>query len=271
MIAYLTLARLRVQAANMYTTAFMLGGPPVLPAYFMAHALGRQLDMAANVRAVAFVVHHLTPLGEQFYGLFKPQQRRGAAYTFGPQTKGSDYSSKNAHALSLQPVAHADMEVSLIIGMRDLNYTEGIQSRVQKMRFAGGFITHMRTPTLCENMEEALHSIGTGYVVMDKRDMLKEVKGSNHAERLINALGHKPGKDDGMAWLSATCIGYAAITPFARRAQVREGYFHAFAEPLVGLVQYVPVRQCVEQEVATQTLWWPEWVQQDVFRLYQKI
>ena len=128
---------------------FLMGGPPVLAAWFMAHALGRKMDMADDVLSMAFVLHSLTPLGDSFYGVFNPQLRRGAAYTFGSSRNGTDYSSKNKQALSLQPVARAHMEVSLVVGIRDLGATEGINSLLVGGRLAGGAVTQRGKPPSC--------------------------------------------------------------------------------------------------------------------------
>lgn len=270
MMSYLVLPHLRVQGANMYNAAFLVGGPPVLAAWFMAHALGRKMGLADDVRSLAFVLHSYTPLGDYFYGVFHPQLRRGAAYTFGSSKNGSDYSSKNRQALSLQPVACAHLELSLVIGIRDLSATEGLEALLTGGRLAGGVICGIGTPCAYDDMEEALGSIRSGYVVMDRRDLLENAAGDNRAELFIKALGHRPVPGDGLGWLSAACLGYAAITPFEQRSGAREGYDHAFAEPLVGLVQYVPLRRCIDEGNAAQALWRPQWPASDVFRIYQK-
>ncbi len=269
MISYLVLPHMRVRGANMYNAAFLLGGPPVLAAWLMAHALGRKIDMADDVLSMAFILHSYTPLGDLFHDIFSPQLRRGAAYTFGSSLNGSDYSSTNKQALSLQPVARAHMEVSLVIGIRNLATTEGIDSHIARSRLAGGAITRMGKVRLCSDASEALEHIGVGYAVMDRRDLLEREGAGNRAEQFVAALGYKPVEGDGMNWLSATCLGYAATTPFEKRSGVREGYEHAFAEPLVGLVQYVPIRRCLDGDRADQTLWRSEWATPDVYRIYQ--
>lgn len=268
MTDYLVLPHMRVQGANMYNAAFLLGGPPVLAAWLMAHALGRKIDMADDVLAMAFILHSYTPLGEYFKNEFHPQLRRGAAYTFVSRDNKSDY-LQGSCALSLQPVARAHMEVSLIIGIRKLVTAEKIDFHLATGRLAGGVITRKGKSYLCSDASEALERIGTGYVVMDRRDLLERERVGNRAEQFVAALGHKPVKGDGMSWLSATCLGYAATTPFEKRSGVREGYEHAFAEPLVGLVQYVPIRSCLDEDRADQTLWRSEWATPDVFRIYQ--
>ncbi len=267
---YITLARMRIQGANIYNTAFLMGGPPVLPAYFMAHALGRKLYMPEAVRSVALTIHDYTPLGDTFYGVFNPQQRRSASFTFGPSQNSSDYSSKNKHALSLQPVATAHMQVSLIIGFKEEPSLEDIRKHVLGGRFSGGIIMSLGALHVSDDIEEALTKLKNGFVVMDRRDLLENKNAQERAQAFVNALGHISHGDDGLAWLSATCLGYANISPYARRGGAREGYEHAFAEPLAGLVQYLSVRQCLEEDRAKEALWRPEWLADDVFRVLQK-
>ena len=94
---YLLLPRLRVQGANAQATWWLINSTPVMACTLFGHALGRHLDEPASGVAI---VHHTAQLhGEQFR-LFRPEQRRGAVFI-----DKTDYSSKNPHALSLQPTA----------------------------------------------------------------------------------------------------------------------------------------------------------------------
>lgn len=49
-----------------------------------------------------------------------------------------------------------------------------------------------------------------------------------------------PVKNQG--WLIPTCLGFAALTNTSDRAMTRDGYQHAYAEPLVGVVEYRSLR-----------------------------
>lgn len=268
-MSYLVIPRMRVEGVNIVNSSLLIGGPPVLAAYFMAHALGRKLGEGVRVQAVALVVHQYTPLGESFYGIFHPQLRRGAAFTFGPSLNSTDYSSKNKQALSLQPVASAHMCVTLIIKVDTIASLEPVDSFLSSGRLAGGTIRSHGELLLRNDLDGAFAAINSGFVVMDRRDLLEKAAGTTRAEQFVAALGHKAVKGDGLEWLAATCVGHAAITPFEHRSGVREGYEHAFSEPLLGLVQYVSVRQCKEAALE-QCLWHPNWMQADVFRLYQE-
>lgn len=274
MTTYLVLPRLRVQQANIYNAAFLVGGPPVLAAWFMAHALERELNKGAQskiqIESLAFVHHNMEPLGEFQNRQFSLQQRRGASYTFGSM-KTEDY-PQGSQALALQPVACAHMEISLVIGFDALG-NDDIEKATKWLRtgrLAGGFITSMSKPTVFGSLKKALkEGVRTGFLVMERRDLLENGEG-NRAEKFVAALGCNPSEGSGMGWLSAACLGYAAITPFEQRAGAREGYLHAFAEPLIGLVQYRSLRNILQEGVVKRALWRSDWCAPDVFVIYQE-
>lgn len=68
-----------------------------------------------------------------------------------------------------------------------------------------------------------------------------------------------------MSWLAPAVLGYAMTTEPARRAGVRGDHEHAFAEPLIGLVQFVSQRQHLGP-----VPWWRHgWSAIDVFLVTQ--
>jgi CRISPR-associated protein Csy2 len=263
-MTFLVIPHLQIQSANIHNASFLLGGAPILPAYFLGHAIGRKLNFRAG--RVALIHHYLHPQGQYFKGTFAPQQRRAASFSFGPSRR-RDYSSKNEHALSLQPVATADMGVSLIIECEGLRSLEDVQTVLYAGRFSGGVINRHGRPQLCSSFEQALESIRSGFVVIDRKELLEPQDGKDQGRLLVEALGTTYSSESGRSWMSAACVGYAAITPFEKRAGAREGYQHAFAEPLVGLVQYRSLRTL--SEMSEKLLWQPEWIGDEVFRMVQ--
>lgn len=262
---YLVIPFIRSQAANIHNASFLIGGPPVLAAYFFAHALSRRLNFMAS--GVGLVHHHAEPKGERAWGIFYPQQRKSAAFTFGPN-RGRDYSSKNKHALSLQPVATADICATIIVECEGLRSIEGVDRFLHSARFSGGAVTSSGKPVTFATLEDALDTVNSGFAVIDRRDILERRGAQDSAELFVEALGAVPRKEGVSTWLSATCLGYAAISSFDDRVGVREGYLHAFAEPMIGLVQYRSIREC--RTLASSLLWQGEWVKSDVFRVFQQ-
>ena len=208
---------------------------------------------------MALIHHNREALGQSFYGVFSPQQRRAAAFTFGKSANGSDYSSKNPHALSLQPVACAHLRVSIIWKLEQVAGVMEAREFLHRARLSGGLVTGHGEIVLEDSLEAAFDRVGNGYVVTDRRDMLED-KGKNQAELLVEVLGAQPAAGEDNTWLSAACLGYAAITPFEHRSGARCGYIHAFAEPLVGMVQYRSLRQWRKEADAEEALWRPVWL-----------
>ncbi len=258
-MSYLVFPRVRVQAANMLSASFLMGGPPVFAAYGLGEALCFHLGGGAKVTGMALIHHNREALGQSFYGVFSPQQRRAAAFTFGKSANGSDYSSKNPHALSLQPVACAHLRVSIIWELEQVAGVMEAREFLHRARLSGGLVTGHGEIVLEDSLETAFDRVGNGYVVTDRRDMLED-KGKNQAELLVEALGAQPSAGEDNTWLSATCLGYAAITSFEHRGGARCGYPHAFAEPLVGMVQYRSLRQWRKEADAEEALWRPVWL-----------
>lgn len=262
---YLVLPHAHVQAANFCNTNYLIGGPQLLSAYGLGQSVCFRLGGGARVTGLLIVHHNIQPLGETFHGVFQPQQRRGASYTY-ESSHGSDYSNHNKRVLSLQPTATAHMDVSIVWEVEDLDDIIGATNLLDIAKFAGGLVTRHEPITVADDVYEALERIRTGWLVADRRDLLAE-HGSNQLEEMIAALGTK---DPDNPWLSATCLGYAAVTPFATRSGAREGYEHAFAEPLVGMVQYVSLRKFLSDEAGeANVLWRPGWMgeRSDVFLL----
>ena len=258
-MSYLVFPRVRVQAANMLSASFLMGGPPVFAAYGLGEALCFHLGGGAKVTGMALIHHNREALGQSFYGVFSPQQRRAAAFTFGKSANGSDYSSKNPHALSLQPVACAHLRVSIIWELEQVAGVMEAREFLHRARLSGGLVTGHGEIVLEESLEAAFDRVGNGYVVTDRRDMLED-KGKNQAELLVEALGAQPSAGEDNTWLSAACLGYAAITSFEHRGGVRGGYTHAWAEPLIGRVQYRSLRQWRKEADAEEALWRPVWL-----------
>ena len=258
-MSYLVFPRVRVQAANMLSASFLMGGPPVFAAHGLGEALRFHLGGGAKVTGMALIHHNREALGQSFYGVFSPQQRRAAAFTFGKSANGSDYSSKNPHALSLQPVACAHLRVSIIWELEQVAGVKEAREFLHRARLSGGLVTGHGEIVPEDSLEAAFDRVGNGYVVTDRRDMLED-KGKNQAELLVEAWGAQPSAGEDNTWLSATCLGYAAITSFEHRGGARCGYTHAIAGPLVGMGQYRSLRQWRKEADAEEALWRPVWL-----------
>jgi CRISPR-associated protein Csy2 len=171
-------------------------------------------------------------------------------------------------SLSLQPIASSNIGVSIILEINGLRSIDGVSKFLYSARFSGGSITSTGAPRLFEDFDDAFSAILSGFVVIDRRDLLATKDGKDPAELFVDALGRSENSQSDNTWLSGACVGYACLSPFETRIAAREGYKHAFVEPLIGLVQYKSLRSIAKP--GELLLWEPEWSDAGVFRVYQR-
>ncbi|MDX8399935.1 MAG: type I-F CRISPR-associated protein Csy2 [Gallionellaceae bacterium] len=162
--------------------------------------------------------------------------------------------------MSLQQVALCNLTVSLIIsGIDELN-CDAIKSAVLKLRIAGGHINDCGRVKVFDSIDLAANSAGSGYFVNERSDLMR---GTDKVGLLLSAmrlhesdnenepdapkeshseLALKATKERGNSWIFPSNLGFLAITDFSKTDGARGGFDHAYAEPLVGLIQYVSSR-----------------------------
>ncbi|MGY6277235.1 type I-F CRISPR-associated protein Csy2 [Methylomonas sp. MgM2] len=264
---YVLLPRLEIQNANAQSAWWLINAAPVMAANLFAHNLGRHCRRFP--RAVGIFHHHGQLLGERFYRKFHPQQRRGAVFI-----DGADYASTNKHALSLQPTASCHLTWSLLLAFSvddGLPSLTKVHDFLHGARLAGGQIIRHEPAEALNDVDAVKRRLRGGFWLVERRDLLEN---RDPLDGLIAACGLAKQKADETepgqlpaSWLTPTTLGYAAITDFAQRGGVRDGYPHAYAEPLIGLAQYVSPRHWGERPLP---LWRGHWPQDDVFIVTQQ-
>lgn len=271
-MTYLLLPRLHIRAANALAGNYGITPAQVMACVLFSHNLG--LKTHCRPLRVAILHHDAQLLGEYgsdgFYD-FHPQQRRGATFI-----DRVDYSSKNAHALSLQPTATCHLTLSLLIDVKGSVNLDRIRRFMRSARIAGGCVDSHGEIAAANDLDEL--PLPKGFWLIERSDLL-QTDGSP-VDALIAAIGRKPAKpesatstpDDAppplpQSWLAASVLGYAMTTPFETRAGVRqtdqgETPLHAFCEPLLGLVQYVSTKDYGARPIP---FWEHVWLQDDVF------
>lgn len=238
---YLLLPRLEVRHANAQACYWALSPAIVVAVRQMAHALSRALDLVEDEAGVALIHHHVEMLGEQLPGdwTFRPHQRRGAVLI-----NAADYNDKNKHVVSTQPVATMHLRVSLVVRYQagapiDLEEVGGF---LRGARLAGGSVVEHGRPELLHEVSDVWARLRSGFVVTERPDLLRP---GPEDRDLIDPFLRALDRDDPHreSWVLPATLGYAALTPIEPRVGAREGYPAAYAEPLVGLVQYRPVRE----------------------------
>jgi CRISPR-associated protein Csy2 len=253
--SYLLLPQLEVQHANALSSYWAISPECVMAARQMGHALARSLGAVEHEAGVAMVHHHVELLGERLPNdktwKFRLQQRRAATFI-----DASDYSSKNTHAISLQPVATMHLRVSLV-----LRFHAGAQlrrSRVEAFlhggRLAGGQVVSHGEIEILGSEADAWGRITSGHVVVERPDLMRPAADDvDLVDAFFRAVADYPDGRQGDSarrpWVVPATLGYAAISPIEERPGAREGWPAAFAEPLMGLVQYQPIREARQNGV----------------------
>ncbi|MGF6489165.1 type I-F CRISPR-associated protein Csy2 [Pseudomonas frederiksbergensis] len=268
---YLVICNLKVKHANALSSNYTINAAPVMAINLFAHNLG--LRSKSEALGVAIIHHDAQLLGEHddSFKSFVPHQRRSATYI-----DGNDY-SRRTQTLSLQSTASVHLTLSVIIEMKRRPELDKIRETLQTGRLAGGRIEQFSDP-LCfeENDESVFNAIPrSGFWLIERQDLMLADK--NPVKALVSALGQKPKKASGdedasvelsNGWLVPTVLGYAATSKFEKRTGVRmltdDNSFplHAFAEPLLGLAQYVSLRTYSAEDFP---FWRTSWIESDVF------
>ncbi len=260
-MSYLVIPRIRVQNANAQPAWWMIGPPPMTAYAGFSHALALALGWG---RCEGFgVVHHDIQFLGEFEGergAFLPHQFRAASFI----DKG-DYSSKNQYALSSQPTARCHLNVSLVIRLDEddaVDLESAFPSFMRGARLAGGTVVDYGKTSLQDSKEAVIKYLKTGHAIHERQDLMVMQEGERDmldvvlrltdpqlrfeaANQAKSAAPLKTDEEEGdsHSWLMPNALGYRAISEFQNRKNVRGGLPHAFAEPLVGMVQYRTLRR----------------------------
>lgn len=266
-MSFLLLPRLKVQSANALACGFIVNASPVMAITQFAHNLVVR-HLQCEVLGVAIRHHHgehqaLEDVGYEAL----PHQRRSALLI-----NEQDYVGKGSQGptLSAQPTASCNLELSLLIEFEGLADQESLESFLRKGRLAGGQITSYREPVFTDDVDHALQHLGkSGFWLIERPELIDEkdplasmftalersaipAKQAKELRQQTPQLANKPLHKISHAWVVPTVLGYQALTDFVEREGVRlkehpdgtlENSLHAYAEPLIGIIQYVPARE----------------------------
>jgi len=267
---YLVIPYIEVKAANALASNYAISAAPIMAISLFAHNLGRQTRNEAL--GVAVIHHDAQFLGEHGSGFarFAFQQRRAATFI-----NKDDYAG-SGQTLSLQPTANVHLTLSLIIEMKRPPQLGRTTEALTSGRIAGGRIERFGDPVSFDAGDDAL--LGAlpkgGFWLLEREDLMHAH--DNPVVALITALGQRPQRassdpedeSPNNSWLTPAVLGYAATTSFEKRTGVRmldddhSIPLHAFAEPLLGLAQYVSLRDYANTEIP---FWRTSWIEPGVF------
>jgi len=239
---YVTIA-LRASKTSMLQNLSILSPAPVFAAVMAMHALDKRIHGGLGIQGVGLVHQNAQPwvehLEDKGYLQSEIVQRRGAVLFD---------SAPNPSANPMQPMALADLEWTILLACKRAGDPAEIENTLLNMRFAGGDVR--RANARCfEDMGAALHSIRSGFWIDDDSDVLSGTDDPMTA--LLQTQRSAP-------WRIPANLGYALLeTPTSRRG-ARDAQPHAFAEHMIGLLRYTPIRE-VRERISLGTLWRYGW------------
>lgn len=248
MSQFVVLPRVEIRNANAQPAWWMIGPPPLTAYVGFAHALALAIG-ATSHEGIAVVHHDIQFLGETHWDFgietLLPHQFRAASFI-----DKEDYSSKNPHVLSSQPTARCHLNASLVIRFPDdaLFRFSDVTTFLRGGRIAGGtVIGHGKPayfPPAGEDLAAVTKAVGSGHSIISRQDLMVKTEADRDMLDVVLRLTRPVEKrSDDQKWLQPTSLGYVEITPRQKRRNVRGGFPHAYAEPLVGLVQYRTLRE----------------------------
>ncbi|MFN4328772.1 MAG: hypothetical protein ACK4FF_07845 [Limnobacter sp.] len=257
MMTYIQLY-VEVSKANMLQSPSFITPAPVFAAVMAMHALDMKLNKQLGITGVGLIHHDHRPWIEyptKNDGYLDPVlvQRRGA-YLFDSIAK--------PQATPLQPMALTDLKWSILLACKNGVDKEQVKSAVYTMRFAGGQINEERLHVGCfDSLDELSKQLRTGYWLNDASDQLKEPPekahsvSTNPAERLLQLTSHTINP-----FTVPVNLGYSLLASPVARSGSRDiqgiPCDHAYAEHLIGLLQFVPIRQAKENGLINVNHFW---------------
>lgn len=245
-MSYILIPRIEVFGANAQSAYTVVSGPS--PLAYLGFARKLLIDLRGGDATdtecvkVAILHHDMEMRGEHSYH-FKPSQLRGAALTTGKNGKSNDYVAGGI-SMSLQPVALCNLTVSLILtGFGDFT-AEQIDDAARNLRIAGGHIRDFGRIRCFDSTDAVVRRVGNGYFMAERRDLL-DVPSTDKIRTLLTAISKR---EEGDGWLIPINLGFLQITEFTQKDGSRGSFPHAYAEPLLGFVQYKTRRTLIDEE-----------------------
>jgi CRISPR-associated protein Csy2 len=272
-MTYIIISDIAVQAANAMACNFVINSAPIFAVTMFAHALQRKTKLpiarvAMNHLNACLLAESSAPF---FTGAYQPQQRRGATFI-----NKTDYAGLGTTpATSFQPTVTQHLLLTLVLETDTPQHeipTAAISAFLRRGKLAGGTITDHGQIVICASQDDVRMSCRTGFWLVARPDLL-----SFGPDMLKQFIGNATSRSE--SWITPLVFGYAAITGLGHRNNVRllmnaenssdfEIPLHAFAEPLVGLGQFI----AVNQYTGTRLPFWKQSLpRQDVWLVEQSI
>lgn len=253
---YVLISRMKVAHYNAQQCKDIIMPVPVHGAVMFGHALGARLGKA--VQGVALILHDAEveqewlPSVDRARGTRLLANKRGACafYVVTPgnygNQNGGGYASKSLYPAGMAYQMHVTANgcFSLALDLGNAHVTEDeIRAQLRAMRLAGGTIRKTGEIVMARTQQELASRFRSGFLVMDAR--ARAESSLQDGIEPAHVFLHK--HDDG--YVVPAVVGYHLISDLSpdrhgiRRSPDIEVEGHAFAEAVVGLVEFIHVNR----------------------------
>lgn len=257
---YIIIPRIEVHGANAQSAWWVVSGPSPLAYLGLVRNIAIRLGMKDSHKIKIAIIHHDIEYRGEYnqYGDFLPAQYKGASLTSskdGPH-RSKDYAAGSL-SMGLQPTALCNVKASLVIAGMDSVSNEDIAKQLSICRLAGGQIQKFGKLESVE-YQQIFSKVGSGFFLKDQSHLLEGSEPSQLIPKFMEILrpkfdeNNKKIKND--QWLSPMSLGYMPISEPTYKTNTRLDLPHAYAEPLVGLIEYLPKSKIHEGDL--QNLFW---------------
>jgi hypothetical protein len=224
---------LDVRGANALNTYCVYGHPSPLAYIGFAHALCARAGFAQRRGALA-VIHDF-----QIRGF----EQAGGIHFDMPRSAERDVRIDGANTSQTQiDMPRADLSVSIAFEIEALRSIDTVHARAFEtlcgMRFAGGRLAGIteHCVRISATPQEAF-ALRSGFIM---RPHPIELPADDAFPAFMDALSVRPGVP---GWRSPTLMGFRMIHEPTGRRGARGGHPHAYADPLIGVVSFVSLRE----------------------------
>jgi CRISPR-associated protein Csy2 len=252
---YIIIPRIEVSGANAQSAWWVVSGPSPMAWLGLVRNIALQSGIQDSHKINIAIIHHDIEYRGEFtqYGDFLPAQYKGACLTNSKDgsQRSKDYAAGSL-SMGLQPTALCNITATLVIeGLASVTDAE-LSKRLSCSRLAGGQI-QLFGKIQRVNYDAIFSRIGAGFFLKDQSCLLKGIPSDKLIDSLMERLRHKQddngNKIKNDQWLVPMSLGYLPITAPTHKVSARADLPHAYAEPLVGLIEYVAKSKTREDDL----------------------
>jgi len=260
MTSFLVIKNIKAHRASMFQTSWCISPAPIMPSFLFVEALRYEIFKKTKIdispSGIQIIHHYSSPFIETFKNKGQNLKRLimiKGAHLFGYKNK------KSVSQISMQPEALCDYCISIVIkceidsDILNKSFLNEIKNKIFKMRFAGGNIENHPAfhITTMDQLESSLKYINSGYLVTDAGHIFENNLNIEDLDPVEAFLLSTQRINKETSWIVPANLGYSILTDFEERKGAREDPFHhepvlhAFAEPMIGLVQFKSLKNII--------------------------